>query len=245
MATVALRFIGVDFNPLASTVRFFEDGHRYVAGSIALPSVTQILRGCGISTDFDALVREGKLKAAELAEKRELGRAVHAAAHYYDEGALVRTGLDPRIEPYLQAWVDFREQTGFTPALLETPLWHPGHLVAGQIDRAGYFARFAGADPEDLNTVDIKLGSPEDAAAEWQTAAYAEMLAVSLAPIGESARLEPRLHPNALRLRPRYSVQLFDTGRFKLHKYDNHVRAWSEFCSFVTTFRRQRARRAA
>src|SRR5207248_265963 len=112
--------------------------------------------------------------------KRDVGRAAHVATHYFDEGTLDPRSVDPRVDGYLQAWIDFRESTGFVPVLLETPLHHPGLLFAGTIDRAGFFSKFDGCDPRQLFTVDIKCGDPGDAAAQWQTAAYAELLGVSL-----------------------------------------------------------------
>lgn len=216
-----------DFTPMTQGLVFDGATHRYTFGGLALPSVTHILKRVGVSRRWDDIPRE------ILEAKRLLGQAVHVAAHYYDEGTLDPQTLDPRVEPYLQAWIDFRDRTGFTPALLETPLQHPGLLIAGTIDRAGYFAKFADADPADLHTVDLKCGDPEDAGARWQTAAYAELLSVSLAPTSSFHQ------PLKLRMLPRYSVQLLATGKFKLHAYRETLQDWLEFSHFVTTFRRQ------
>jgi hypothetical protein len=203
-----------------------------------VPSVTQILKATGVSTDFDRLVADGKLTQTQLLEKRELGRAAHMAAHYYDEGSLNQNTVDPRVQPYLESWIKFREVTGFKPAILETALHHPGVLIAGTLDRAGRFERFEGCKPFDLYIVDIKLGDPEDAAARWQTAAYAELLAQNLERSGGGP-----VDPLWLRIRPRFSVQLRATGGYHLETYDDQATDWQEFCQFVTTFRRQRERR--
>lgn len=218
-----------DFTPLTQGLRFDVAAHRYTVGALELPSVTQILKRVGISRPWD------DVPAAVLAEKRAIGQAAHAAAHYYDEGTLEAGTVDPRVEPYLQAWIDFRENTGFTPVLLETPLQHSGLLIAGTLDRAGYFAKFADADPTDLHTVDLKCGNPVDAGAQWQTAAYAEMLSVSLAPTS------PFNQPLKFRMLARYSVQLQPNGKAKLHAYPDTLQDWLEFSAFVTTFRRQHA----
>lgn len=227
-----------DFTEGARNLRFDPAPHRYYSGLNELTGTTSVLKATGVSMDFEALVTRGFLTAAELAEKRELGHAAHAATHYYDEGSLRAESVDPRVLPRLQAWIDFREATGFVPALLETALWHPSLLLAGMIDRAGRFTKFEGCDPRDLYTVDIKLGDPEDAGAEWQTAAYATMLSVSLS--GRSDWYAPLLGA-----RPTYSVELQANGRYKLHRYDRTLAAWSEYVSFLTTFRRQHARRTA
>lgn len=218
-----------DFTPLTQGLRFDAVAHRYTVGALALPSVTQILKRVGISRPWD------DVPVDVLAAKRALGQAVHAAAHYYDEGTLEAGSVHEKVEPYLQAWIDFRERTGFTPALLETPLQHSGLLIGGTIDRAGYFAKFEDADPRDLHTVDLKCGNPVDAGAQWQTAAYAEMLSVSLAPTSAFHQ------PLKLRMLPRYSVQLLPNGKAKLHAYRDTLQDWLEFSAFVTTFRRQHA----
>lgn len=227
----------IHFNGVARAVAYDPNGHRYTAGASALDHVTGILRGVGVSVDFERLVAEGKVTAAQLEEKRALGQAAHAATHYYDDNTLVAGSVDPRVEPYLQAWMHFRQVTGFVPALLETALWHPGLLIGGTLDRAGTFTSFVDADPRDLHTVDIKLGEPDDAAARWQTAAYAEFLALSLAPGF------PGLDNIKMRMRKRYSVQLLPSGHYKLHVYADVINDWLEFCAFVTTFRRQAVRR--
>jgi hypothetical protein len=218
---------GISFDPVT---------HRYASGAIELPSVTGILKRTGVSLDFEQLVVDGKLTAEELEDKRARGQAAHAAAHYYDEGTLKAGTVDERVQPYLEAWIAFRTETGFTPALFETPLWHPGFLFAGTLDRAGTFTHFDGARPRDLHTVDIKLGDPDDAAAQWQTAAYANLLAINLSP------RSPWYSPLIAAL-PTYSVQLLPTGRYKLSRYDNTLVSYGEFVGFLTTFRRQHARR--
>jgi hypothetical protein len=227
-----------DFTPGARALRFDAEPHRYYTGITELTGCTSVLKGVGVSMDFEGLVERKLLTAAELAEKREIGKAAHAATHYYDEGSLRAETVDPRIEPYLQSWIGFREATGFKPALLETALWHPGLLLAGTIDRAGKFSKFEGCDPRDLYTVDIKLGDPDDAGAQWQTACYATMLSLSI------ARSSP-WHQPLLGMRPRFSVQLQKNGHYKLHRYDDTLTDWAEYTHMVTTYRRQHARRTA
>lgn len=216
--------------------QFEELGHRYVGDGHEVPHVTGILKSVGVSLDFEQLVRDGIIKASTLDYQRELGRAVHMATHYYDEGSLIPDTVSAPVEERLQKWIDWRARTGFTPILLETALWHPVVCVAGMNDRAGYFRHYQGHSPDDLITVDIKLGDPEDAGARWQTAAYQEFLAFAL-------EHYPGFDANALRLRPRYSVELPAEGRAKQHPYPNHPSDWRDFQHFVTTYRRQHCRR--
>lgn len=219
-----------------SALVFEPTAHRYTLGGEELVHVTRILAAVGVSLDFTRLVEEGKLKLEDLNYRRDLGQAVHQATHYYDEGTLQRETVDIRVEPRLQAWIDFRAATGFVPVLLETALHHPALKVAGTNDRAGYFEKFAGHSPDDLITVDIKCGEAESAGAQWQTAAYTEFLAVAL-------ERHPGFDAAALRLRPRYAIELTDAGRWKPHKYTNHMSDWRDFQHFTTTYRRQHARR--
>jgi hypothetical protein len=205
--------------------------HRYFVGTMQLSSVTQVLKACGISRDWSDVPLD------VLEAKRALGQAAHAAAHYYDDGSLRAETVDDRVTPYLQAWIDFRTQTGFTPSLLETPLHHPGLMFAGTLDRAGCFEKFERCDPRDLYILDIKTGDPDDAGAEWQTAAYAELLSMNL------SRHSPFYASVDFRLRPRYSVRLWDDGRYTLAKYPDSLRNWTEFTHFLSTFRRQHAQR--
>lgn len=225
-----------DFTDGARGIRFDPEPHRYYSGVAELLGTTTVLRQAGVSMDFERLVADKLLTATELAEKRELGKAAHAATHFYDEGSLKADTVDPRVAPYLQSWIGFREATGFVPALLETVLWHPGLMLAGTIDRAGKFTKFEGCDPRDLYTVDIKLGDPEDAGAQWQTASYATMLSLSL------RRTSPWFQP-LLGVRPRYSVRLQANGHYKLSRYDSTLTDWAAFTAFVTTVRCQHARR--
>jgi hypothetical protein len=109
-------------------------------------------------------------------------------------------------------------------------------MLAGTIDRAGAFTKFEGCDPRDLYTVDIKLGDPEDAGAQWQTASYATMLSMSL-------RRTSKWYQPLLAVRPRYSVRLQPNGHYKLTRYDNTLTDWAEYQAFVVTYRRQHARR--
>lgn len=217
-------------------LQFDEPAHRYTLDGRELAHVTRILKAVGVSLDFERLVVERKITAEDLAYKRDLGRAAHMATHYYDEGTLERETVGIAVEPRLQAWVDWRARTGFTPVMLETPLHHPTLLVAGMNDRAGYFAKFEGHSPNDLITVDLKLGDPEDAGAQWQTAAYAEFLAVAL-------EQHPGFDAFTFRLQPRYAVQLGADGRAHHTKYPNHASDWRDFQHFVTTYRRQHAQR--
>jgi hypothetical protein len=150
----------VTFDPVA---------HRYtlLPAETRLPSVTDILRETGISTNFEALAHLGAQTAADIEAKRDLGRVVHADAHAFDDDDLDWATVDPRVRPYLEAWATFRANQQLTPVARERLVYHPGLGYAGTLD--GIFTRRT-----DGRTVlvDIKLGDPEDAGGRYQTAAY-------------------------------------------------------------------------
>jgi hypothetical protein len=69
----------------------------------------------------------------------ERGRLIHLATEYYDRDELNESTIDERIRPYLDAYIKFREDTGFIPALIEHKLYHPSYFYAGTLDRVGNF----------------------------------------------------------------------------------------------------------
>ena len=126
---------------------FDEATHTYSLG----PSVTQILDPLKDSSHYTM-------------EKREFGKAVHAAIHYYNENDLDWDTLGEAFKPRVEGWARFCQDTGFTPDLIEQPM----------ASRHGYCGKPDAVDL-DLALADIKTGAPEP----WhaiQTALYCSML---------------------------------------------------------------------
>src|SRR5262245_58245218 len=99
-----------------------------------VPSVTQVLRSTGVSTDFDEIAGISDRHAANLEIRRALGVAAHMDCHAYDDGELDWSTVDPRVKPYVMAWVEFRENTGLLPQVRERRVFHPGYFVCGTLD---------------------------------------------------------------------------------------------------------------
>ena len=176
----------------------YDEANRcHIANGVPVPSVTQILKATGVTSDFRHVDPD------VLARKARLGQAVHAAAHYYDDGDLVASSVAPEVEPYLEAWIDFRRERRFIPTQLETVVYSPIHHYIGRFDRLGHLA-----PPGDERIVlgDIKIGDPDAAAADLQLAGY-------LAALREE---QPEFHECPIE---RWSVQLCETGKYKLCKY--------------------------
>lgn len=147
-------------------LHFDELIHRYTLNGVQVPSVTQVIRLNGLSDDF-AGVRKDILDRA-----RDLGIAVHAATHYYDEGSLAWQSVSDEVQPYLAAWIQFCEERRVQIDEMEQRLGHDLYRYAGTIDRI-ITADTARGRRRVL--LDIKTGDPKAAGANYQTAAYVEL----------------------------------------------------------------------
>lgn len=189
-------------------VEFFEADHRYTFRGEPVLNVTTINREHKISADWRQVPPE------LLERKRQIGKAAHAAAHYYDEGDLVDGSVDPLVQPYLDGWIRFRAETDFEPLLLETALVHPLLRVAGTLDRFGICWKLHRTGRPSI--VDLKTGDPDDAGAGPQTAAYEQNVRAVLTPQELGISVAEWNAPWT-----RYSVQLLPNGRYKLCTYTN------------------------
>jgi len=135
---------------LKNELEFDESTHTYNIGDRKLISVTQ-----GISI-LDTRWRDPWYLTR--------GKYIHKATELYDRDELDEDRLDPQIRPYLDAYVKFKEDTGFLVRLIEHKLFHPQHKYAGRIDRTGILNGV-----EDL--IDIKSGTKVDTD-ELQGAGY-------------------------------------------------------------------------
>lgn len=128
-------------------------GHVYRIGDEVLPGVTQIIRDAGLSREYGG-----------FGEAQWRGLHVHQCCEYLDLNDLDWNSVYPQWLGYVKAWARFKDDTGFTPELIEFQTWHKDFRYAGTIDRIGQLdgKRFL---------IDLKTGSPEG----WhpiQTCAY-------------------------------------------------------------------------
>lgn len=210
----------------SSDLQFTAEDHAYrLPDGRRIPSVTQILRAVGVSTDFDELRASSSRLAERIDYRRDLGVAVHADAHAFDDDDLEWDTVDPDVLPFLEAWSVFRENTGLVPITRERRLYHPGLGVCGTLD--GIFYRERAPDRRVL--VDLKCGDPEAAAARYQTALYQLLWEAE--------------HPNEP-IAERWSVQLTPTLAvpYRITAYAD----WTDLATaraIVTTYFAQAARR--
>jgi len=182
---------------------FDKETHRYELDGQVVPSVTGILKASGL-IDFS------RIPPSILEDARERGAAVHAAIHFVNEKDLDVEGFRrdfPKYAGYLNAWLAFCEQRHFVAVLNEHRIASRHMRVAGTLDCLGLL------DGEAV-LVDFKTGSPQDVAANLQTAAYL-MMAHEWAKDDAELAAFFRLHLVV----KRYAVRLKKDGTFAVESY--------------------------
>jgi hypothetical protein len=214
--------------PAASVLAFEPLAHEYrLPDGRIVPSVTQILKAVGVASDFEEIAAMSDHLAQRVEFKRQLGTALHADCHAFDDDDLEWDTVHPEVEPYLQAWAAFRENSQLAPLTRERCVFHRGLFFCGTLD--GIFSTPTGRHV----LVDIKTGNPDSSAAHLQTAAY------------EAAFLAER---RDVEIHERWAVWLQpDKGiPYQITNYSARRDAWLDFQKFqacVTVFFEQAARR--
>lgn len=177
------------------TPEFDSVTHVYTVDGVAVPSVTQILKSVGIVSHDGA-------DPERLATAAERGTLVHEATALLDRGDEVDAwdrviGTD--AEAFVMAWSTFREQSGFSPTLIEKPFACDKHGMryAGTIDRVG---QLNGAE----YIIELKTSSRPQPWWGLQLMGYALALQ-------QVARTPPR----------RAAVQLKSDGSYVVHEFSD------------------------
>jgi hypothetical protein len=177
---------GLTFSPTDHVYRF--DGE-------VIPSVTQVLSRANMP-DYSAIPPF----QLEWAAKR--GTLAHLLCEWDDDPEMVIDweSVDERLYPYLNAYRQFREHTGFVIEANEQRLWNPRHRYAGTVDRVGMLTGRR-------VVLELKTTSVLHPATAIQTSAY-------LHAYNES-------RPKAEQARGCVAVHLRGDGTYRLQKYDN------------------------
>lgn len=130
-----------------------------------VPSVTTILSAVGISVDFEALGSRFERLRGQIETAGQLGTAVHADCHAYDDDDLNWFTVDGRVEPYVRAWATCRANTGIVPLTRERIVFDPQNWYCGTLD--GIFRH-----GDQYILADLKTADPESSACRYQTSAY-------------------------------------------------------------------------
>lgn len=181
------------------------DGHR-------APSVTQII---GFVPPWRDQFKH--VDPETLAYKAALGRAVHLACEYADQGVLDWDALDPAVRPYVDGWQLFRAEKCVEVLEVESCLYHPTLGYAGTLDRILRADRHRGRG---LVCADIKTGASSMAGV--QTAAYLDAWRAMRAEAGSPIDA----------IVDRWTVQLLPTGRYTLTEHTSR----RDFRIFLAAF---------
>lgn len=196
----------------------FESGpHVYRLDGRETVSVTGVLKAMG-------LVKLGAVPAPILERARTRGQDVHQLLHYYNENDLDPDSVDERYRGYLDAWMRFCRERGFRILLCERRIASRKHRVCGTLDALGIMDGYG-------VLLDFKTGSPDDVAADLQTAAY-EGLARAWALDGEDPQLAAVLALNEFKRIRRMSVRLRKDGTFEIDPYYNPT-DWTKFLTLA------------
>ncbi len=176
-----------------------EEKHVYTLDGRRLISVTQSLS-----------ILDDRWKVEPYYLQR--GKYIHKATELHDKDELDESTVDPEIRPYLDAYVKFRDDTGFEPNLIEHRLYHPSLMYAGTLDRVG---RLNG----DQVLIDLKSGV-KVRVDELQGAAYWELCRANNIPVKKV-----------------FDLYLHDDGTYKLEPIENPKRLLPAFLHVLGAYR--------
>ena len=107
--------------------RYNDADHLYSLDGKNLPSVTGILKGCGIIDD-----------AFYTDNGATNGKRRHKMTEYYDQDILDFSSVDDADLPFLEAYVHARKGLNFEVLQTEFKMYHSIYRYAGTIDRLVY-----------------------------------------------------------------------------------------------------------
>lgn len=183
--------------------RFDSVNHEYFLGDSQLPGVTSILKSAGIiNTQFYTVAG------------RDRGTLIHESCEHLDRYEIDLNDLDEEIRPFVQAYKNFKEDTGFAPTMIESPIYHSKLMYAGCLDRVGI-----------LNGKNVLIDLKSGVSPKW---ASLQLIAYKMA----CEDMFPSLF-NEQNLLSRLVLQLKSSGSYKLVEFssDDDERDWAVFKS--------------
>lgn len=100
--------------------------HTYIMRGELVPGVTSVLKPL---IDFAGIPRD------VLEAKADLGRRIHAATEFDDDGDLDEDSVEEDVAPYLAAYRLFRQESGAVVVANERMVYDPMYRYAGTLDR--------------------------------------------------------------------------------------------------------------
>lgn len=191
-------------------LEFDRASHTYRLDGIQVPNVTLVT---------DALSSYYGVPADVLQRKAEIGDAVHYATELDDQGDLDDESLPSEIVGYVNAWRQFKSDTGWVTQASEVRVCSKKFLYAGTLDAVGRFYRHKRISPKALALVDKKCTFTIMPAVGPQTSAYMNAW-------NEDANPSDRIKYRA-------AVQLKPSGDYVLHECSDPT-DFSVFLSSLT-----------
>lgn len=192
------------------TFKFDDDTHKYFINGKEYPSVTQVMKEFGFS--------RGLKYVKDLDFYSDRGRAVHLCCEYDDQNDLNEEAADD-LMPYVEGWRKFKESVGLKHVFIEYPIFSPTHKYAGRIDRVSLIEDDEAKKSHTI--IDIKHGQVGHSA-EIQLGGYRLGMIDMFLFNGE-------VNFNCI------AVQLFNTGKFKIHRFDRD-KGTEQFLHFVSSY---------
>ncbi len=173
---------------------FDKDKHEYRHNNIILPGVTSILESGGLKEPY-----------ANISGTTGKGTRIHHYCEYMDQDDLDWSVISKSDLPYVEAYKDFKNKTGFKPRLIESPQHSHEHEYATVIDRTGVF---------DFNLVFkyVTLHQGMEVLLEIKTFPKQKWWGVQLA--GQRTAYTPMTIN-------RIALELRKSGRWKLHEFND------------------------
>jgi hypothetical protein len=100
-------------------------------GSVAVPSVTELLDSAGLTPDYSVVAPH------VLQHARQRGIHVDQCIELLDAEDLDWRSVNPEATPFVEAWLRFREHEQYRPLASQLPLYHPQFAYAGTADSCG------------------------------------------------------------------------------------------------------------
>lgn len=195
---------------MTADLQFDEPTHTYTRAGRVLPSVTTVL--------------EDQLRELEGVPERyykaagEFGHHVHQACNLHNRGLLDWSSLDPKLEPYLHAFENFRLASGVQILASEQRVHHPTLGYAGTLDILGLLPGRSRPSIFDIKSPEIL---PRSVGA--QTAAYREAKVASGQPCDPT----------------RFAIHLKSDGTYELKKLASPA-DWNLFLSCLNVYKFRR-----
>lgn len=218
------------------SITFDEANHRYERNGFALPSVTQIL-------PFKCDGPEDVIRKAA-----ERGHRVHKAIEIWESPGDQNVEHLPGEEGYFDAWLKFKEITGFELArlplkeplfaenvdvpMVERFVYHRDFQYVGRLDLIGYLRRIPGIE-NDLTLVDAKTVAVMQPNTALQTAAYQVAINLELKALGLPL------------VKHRWAAQLRPDGTCRREAYKNDKADFSVFLAYLNVTRWETSHGAA